>query len=387
MTHSDPAVDSRIIKTQLIAESNQRKSLSLGVEDPKAKVSIQRENVIRLKSRARELRNQLISKSTIGGTLYRTFFIFMYVELAIRMILRAFLFRPTVVHCNDWFVLPIAVLIKKILRTKLVYDAHELESKTTTDPNIPGSFVERLERLLWPSVDFFTTVSPSIRDWYMDKFGEKPSEIILNSPMLEAGSKILDAASHANYLRDKFGISESTKIYLYIGMLISGRGIDLVLEAFEQTHTNSAVVFLGEGYLDNKILTTAKDNSRIYLHKKVPHDQVVRLAQDADYGLCMIENVSLSDYFCIPNKLLEYAFSGLPVVASKLPEIQRIVDEFGLGECFDNSVEELVRVLEKNADINVVAHKDKAKLWPLSWEAQSIKLEEVFETVLSPGGK
>lgn len=386
MTHSDPAVDSRIIKTQLIAESNKRKSLSLGVEDPKAKVGIQRENVIRLKSRARELRNKLISKNTFGGILSRTFFILMYVELSIRMISRAFLFRPTVVHCNDWFVLPIAVFIKKILRTKLIYDAHELESQTPTDPNFPGKFVEKLERLLWPSVDFFTTVSPPIRDWYMDKFGEKPSEIILNSPLMEAGSNVLDA-SHPSYLRDKFGISNSTKIYLYIGMLIAGRGIDPVLEAFKQTHTNSVVVFLGEGYYDEKILHAAKDNGRVYLHEKVPHDQVVRFAQDADYGLCMIENVSLSDYFCIPNKLLEYAFSGLPVVASKLPEIQRIVDEFGLGECFDNSVEELVRVLEKNADINVVAHKDKARLWPLSWEAQSIKLEEVFETVLAPGGK
>ena len=33
-----------------------------------------------------------------------------------------------VIHCHDTLVLPIGYLLKKIKKSKLIYDAHELES-------------------------------------------------------------------------------------------------------------------------------------------------------------------------------------------------------------------------------------------------------------------
>lgn len=382
VTHTDPAVDSRIIKTHLVAESNGRKSLSVGVLDPKAKKGGREQNVVRLMSRARDFRNSLFQERAAGRVASRSFFILIYLELTFRMLAHGLYFKPNVVHCNDWFVLPIAVVIKKMFNAQLIYDAHELESKTPEDPNFPGQFVERLEKFAWPSVDFFTTVSPSIRDWYMDHFGYKPSEIILNAPMLKTGDPKHKSTAR-NYFRDKFQIAASAKIYLYVGMLFGGRGIDLILDTFTKTESDSVVIFLGEGYYDEKIRQAAQASPRVYLHERVSHDQVVPMAKNADYGLCLIENASLSDYYCIPNKLLEYAFSGIPVVASKLPEIRRVVEDYRLGECFDNSTTELLRVLEENNHREVLNLADQNRLWQLSWEAQSMKLDTVFQKVLS----
>jgi glycosyltransferase involved in cell wall biosynthesis len=117
------------------------------------------------------------------------------------------------------------------------------------------------------------------------------------------------------------------------------------------------------------------------VHDRVPHNQVVSLAKSADFGLCLVENISLSDYFCIPNKLIEYAFSGLPVVASKLPEIQRVVEEYKLGECFDNSAEQLLEVLERNQTGEYVQRVEGVNLEALGWQAQAFKLERVFRHV------
>ena len=37
--------------------------------------------------------------------------------------------------------------------------------------------------------------------------------------------------------------------------------------------------------------------------------KLTNLIKEADVGLCLVENVSLSDYYCLPNKLFEYAFA------------------------------------------------------------------------------
>ena len=79
-------------------------------------------------------------------------------------------------------------------------------------------------------------------------------------------------------------------------------------------------------------ISEKKKNSNIHLHKKVPHNQVVNLIKSADVGICIIENVSLSDYYCLPNKLFEYSFAGLRVIGSDFPEISNYILSNKLGE-------------------------------------------------------
>jgi glycosyltransferase involved in cell wall biosynthesis len=242
-------------------------------------------------------------------------------------------------------------------------------------------FIERLERFVWPSIDYLITVSPSIEHWYHDNIGPKPSAVILNSPVLSSASESDATVADGSYFRKKYGLSDSTNVYIYIGMLSVGRGIEIILDAFGATETKSAVVFLGYGNYRERIERQGQISKNIFVHDRVPHGQVVSLARNADFGLCLIENVSLSDYFCIPNKLLEYAFSGIPVVASKLPEIQRVVEEYKLGQCFDNSVEQLMQVLRMNEKDPVTRSLSGKDLFPLSWEAQAEKLQAVLAEV------
>src|SRR5690606_40482492 len=51
----------------------------------------------------------------------------------------------------------------------------------------------------------------------------------------------------------------------------------------------------------------------------------------ADIGVQPIENTCLNHYTTDSNKLFEYVQAGLPVVASDLPEIRRVVREHDLG--------------------------------------------------------
>jgi glycosyltransferase involved in cell wall biosynthesis len=122
----------------------------------------------------------------------------------------------------------------------------------------------------------------------------------------------------------------------------------------------------------------------IHLHQAVPHDEVVKFVREADCGLCLIEDVSLSDRLCLPNKLFEYAFAGVPILASRLPEIARVVQQYDLGACCDNdadSIEAAVLKIEREGLVRPVAD-----LTELSWDTQAKRLQEAYRQLLLDGG-
>ena len=153
LTHSDPTTDSRIIKTHEVARSGGRRVLSVGVVDPENPSSETSREVVVLNNFFRSIRDKVLGKPRPGSLFSKAFFLLIYLELTLKMTMRGIFFRPQVIHCNDWLVLPIAVFVKIVTGSKLIYDAHELESQTTNDPNFPSAFVLRVERTLWRFVD------------------------------------------------------------------------------------------------------------------------------------------------------------------------------------------------------------------------------------------
>jgi glycosyltransferase involved in cell wall biosynthesis len=98
----------------------------------------------------------------------------------------------------------------------------------------------------------------------------------------------------------------------------------------------------------------------------------------------LIEDVSLSGRLCLPNKLFEYAFAGVPMLASRLPEIARLVGEYGLGVCCDNdadSIESAVRQIEREG-----LERPTGDLTELSWETQAKRLQEAYRQLLIEAG-
>ena len=102
---------------------------------------------------------------------------------------------------------------------------------------------------------------------------------------------------------------------------------------------------------------------------------MVSYLEQCDYGLCLIEDVSLSDQLSMPNKLFEYMQAGLPVVAMDSPEIASHVRDTGIGILVDISLDDLeiaIQALAKEYKIN------NQKISEYLWPAQERKLQTLY---------
>lgn len=303
---------------------------------------------------------------------------FVMAELIVRMVTRGRVTGASVIHCHDTMVLPVGLLLRVMLGASLVYDAHELESDKNGGTRLLSAATLVVERLVWPFVDLFITVSPSIEHWYHERLGPRRSVVVLNAP--HVGSTPSPYAREG-YLRERFGIPADAVVFLYVGLLAPGRGLTQLLEIFAEAHGRSHVVLVGYGELRGTCEIAAREHPRIHVHDAVPHAQVVSLIRSADVGLCLIERVSLSDYYCLPNKLFEYAFAGLPVLASDFPELRRVVERHRLGA---------VTALDGPALREAIARCEAEPFPPaagsvseLSWGEQTRILLEAYDDLLT----
>ena len=377
LSHTDIRTDSRILKEMnaLAKTGNQFNVSGIGVQmDEGSQVSEQVFNfeIFSIPLRSRRLK-------FLPDIIRHTLSMF---ELTISMFFKAIKLKPKVIHCNDTLVLPLGVLLKILTRSKLIYDAHELESNRNGLSKILSILTLYAEKFLWPFVDCLIVVSPSIQKWYMKNIGFKKSVVILNSPVLNNNSGI-SYISHENYFHDKFNIPTESKVFLYIGILGQGRGIDLIVDVFKKADLKSHLVFLGYGQLSDELKNISNEYKSIHVHDAVAHDKVVEISKSADVGLCLIQNVSLSDYYCLPNKLFEYCFAGIPVLASNFPDISKIVNQYKLGLSVDLNVEDITEGIRRFESDELDIKFNVSDLSELGWEAQAQKLTTLYENVLS----
>jgi len=375
LTHTHIATDSRILKAMLAADAADFSVAGIGMsayEETLNSSLSKKLNIIEISFKTTYLAKKLPKFLRIP------FLLLSFVVFSLNLIVFGIRFRPSLVHCNDTLVLPAGLIIKLFTGCKIIYDAHELESDRNGITRLEAKIYFSLEKYCWRFLDGLITVSPGIDDWYKNNIGPKLSEVILNSPFISKDDKY-----SKSYLKDYFKILGQHKVFIYAGMFAKGRGLENLIAAFKSDDINSHLVLLGYGPLSKTILDASSAHDNIHFHPAIEHENVVSLIRSADIGVCFIGNVSLSDYHCLPNKLFEYAFSGTPVVASNFPDISALVSEFNLGIIVSDTFDSIKTCIREIEEIDVKKSFLNKDLSSLSWDAQTEKLIELYNTVLS----
>jgi len=285
-----------------------------------------------------------------------------------------------VIHCHDLDPLPIAARLKRLTGAKLIYDAHELETEREGSRGIRQALARCAEQWLIPHVDAIITVSPSIREWYLKRFPEVSVTLVRNIPPLPAIHTIPEP------LRERFKIHEEALLFIYLGGLVRGRGIEITLDAFSDKRVPHHVLFMGSGPLQDTIEAVAHRCSRIHYLPPVPPSQVLDYASGADAGLCLIEDVCLSYRYCLPNKLFESLLAGLPVLASDLPDQAGIIRSYGGGWVVPNKPSAIIDFLTglDRGTVERIRHELPKRVQNLRWENEAEQLLGLYKQLLAP---
>ena len=136
-----------------------------------------------------------------------------------------------------------------------------------------------------------------------------------------------------NSLKKKLGLTENNKIFLYQGALHHGRGIKIMLDLLKY-FPNSNAVILGDGPYYNNLNEFVKKydlKNRTHFLGKIPYAKLLQYTVEADLGFSLIRPITTSYLYALPNKVFEYALSNVPVIATDLPEMKKVINRYKLG--------------------------------------------------------
>lgn len=284
-----------------------------------------------------------------------------------------------IVNIHALGLLPLGVLLKYLFKAKLIYDTHELETEVNGINGFRKSLRKFIEKRLIKYVDLTFVVSENIADWYQKEYNIERPPVIFNAPM------IYEPQSN-DIFREKLSISTEQIIFLYQGGLSAGRGILLLLESFKARTDNKAViVFMGYGQLEEEIKNAEKQYENIFFYPAVSPHIVLAHTESADIGFSIIENTCLSYYFCMPNKLFEYAMAGLPVIVSNMKEMSEFVKNNQMGviaeELTVTGINEAVDYM-LTLDILTLKKNSREKALLHSWAVQEVKMLNAYEELM-----
>lgn len=299
-----------------------------------------------------------------------------YIEFFIKSLVLMYKDKPSVINAHALSVLPIALASKILLKTYLVYDTHELETERNGLKGFRKKISKFVERKIIKYVDMTLVVSESIADWYANEYGIQRPSVVLNTPKYRE-------LNNKNYFREKLRIREDQTILLYQGVLASGRGVNLILDAFKARQDDHLVaVFMGYGSLEEEIKTAAKLYDNIHFFPAVQPQVLLEYTSSADIGISLIENSCLSYYYCMPNKIFEYAMAGLPILVSNMKDMSELVIKNDMGSVISEySAVGINKVLDRFLQNDLKKIKDNA-YWVANenaWEVQEQKMLSAYK--------
>lgn len=292
--------------------------------------------------------------------------------------------HATIYHAYDANTLPAAWMAARRTRSKLVYDARELE----TGRNFSASHLPGIIRRFWALPEkLFIQQAAAIIVTSQSHANELIRLYRIPAPWLVKNCPEMYSLGKSNRIREELAIPDSDKIVLYQGRIAPGRGIENLFKAI-QPLPHIVVVALGDGpSLDDlRYRATQGEWQRVFLPGKVPLEELLSYTSSADVGSVLIEDICLSYRLSLPNKLFEYIQAGLPVIGSNLPEIASVILEHEIGEVINpENIPDITRAISRLLDDPFRYHEIHSNVQRAAqlynWENESKKLLQAYSSI------
>lgn len=288
-----------------------------------------------------------------------------------------------VVVAHDLPMLAVGRALAAEFKARLVYDSHELYCEQE---------FARWQKKTWAAIeqrhihacDRVITVNPSIARELEKRYALEKVFVIHNA------ERVGPLPERSRYLHERFGIARDQRILLFQGGLSAGRNLTELVQAMTGLESsNIHLVILGNGQMARelqRIVARQGLEKRVHFHPAVPQAQLLSITRSADAGIIPYQAICLNNYYCTPNKLFEFISAGLPILASDLPELRRLVHEQQIGLVADlSSGSRLTQAISEffSDDSQLQAWRSNLEKvrQEMSWQREGEVLKRIYEGV------
>ncbi|MCK4630047.1 MAG: glycosyltransferase [Bacteroidales bacterium] len=304
---------------------------------------------------------------------------FLYAFFNIRLFLYLLFRKVNVLVANDLDTLLANYLVSRIRKVTLIYDSHEYFTGVPEIQNRP--FVRKvwqtIEKWIFPKLEHIYTVNQSIARIYEEKYN-------VNVGIVRNVSYKWNRSGNCS--RNRLGLPADRFI-----VILQGSGINIDRGAEEavlsmQYLDNTILMIIGDGDIVNNLKQMVSEHglqSKVMFMEKVPHNILMNFTCAADVGITLDKDTNLNYKYSLPNKLFDYIQAGVPVLASKIVEVENIIKSYNIGDIIDNHNPEHIASKLKN----MFSDMDRMQLWKknlhiageeLCWENEQGKIIEIF---------
>ena len=255
-----------------------------------------------------------------------------YVEYNIRLFFFLLFHRANLLLSNDLDTILPNFFVSRLKGIKMIYDSHEYFTETPElihRPKVQRVW-KRIEEFAVPKLGEMITVCDSIADLFREKYGVKV-HVIRNIPPQKALPPKGDKAELGLPLDKHLLVLQGSGINIQ-------RGAEELVQAMQYLDDCHLMIIGGGDVLPilKQMFVDLNIADRVRFLPRMSYANMMAYTQNAELGFCLDKDTNLNYRFSLPNKLFDFIQAGVPIVASHLTEIEKIIRRYDIGVFIEN---------------------------------------------------
>ncbi|MDB5255737.1 MAG: a-glycosyltransferase-related protein glycosyltransferase family 4 protein [Chitinophagaceae bacterium] len=250
-----------------------------------------------------------------------------YAAYNIRLFFFLLFCKADILLANDLDTLLPNYLVSKLRGIPLAYDNHEYFTgmpELLKRPRVQKIW-KTIEKNIFPKLTYIYTDNHAKQKLFEEEY-HVPVKVVKNVP-------VYNPIVSKEDLTIQFPAGKKILMYQGIGINIH-RGTEELTEAMQYLDDSYILYFVGSGDVLDVLKEKVKElrlEDKIVFTGKVPFQELQQYTRHAHLGFTLDKPISDNYIYSLPNKLFDYVHAGVPVIAARLQEVEKMILKYNIG--------------------------------------------------------